>query len=35
MSKPGIAIQPEEGVKGEGFKAGDKLYADPNQCREV
>jgi len=29
MSKPGIAIQPDEGVKADGFKAGDKLYADP------
>ena len=29
MSKPGLAIKPDEGVKAESFKAGDKLYADP------
>lgn len=33
MSKPGLAIKPDEGVKAESFKAGDKLYADPQQCR--
>ena len=33
MSKAGIAIKPDEGVKAESFKAGDKLYADPSQCR--
>jgi H/ACA ribonucleoprotein complex subunit 1 len=25
MSKPGIAIQPDSGVKAESFKAGDKV----------
>lgn len=25
MSKPGLAIQPDEGVKAEGFKSGDKV----------
>ena len=29
MSKPGLAIKCDEGVKPESFKAGDKLYADP------
>ena len=29
MSKPGLAIKPDDGVKAESFKAGDKLYADP------
>ena len=29
MNKPGLAIKPDEGVKAESFKAGDKLYADP------
>ncbi len=33
MSKPGLAIKPDEGVKAESFKAGDKLYADPQQTR--
>lgn len=35
MSTPGIAIQPDEGVKAESFKVGDKLYADPYQLREA
>lgn len=35
MSKPGLAIKPDEGVKAESFKAGDKLYADPQQCRDT
>ena len=35
MGKPGIAIQPEEGIKAESYKAGDKVYADPFQCRET
>lgn len=35
MSKAGIAIKPDEGVKAESFKAGDKLYADPQQCRNT
>jgi len=25
MSKPGIAVQPDEGVKAESFKVGDKV----------
>jgi H/ACA ribonucleoprotein complex subunit 1 len=25
MSKPGLAIQPDDGVKADGFKAGDKV----------
>ena len=33
MSKPGLAIKPDDGVKAESFKAGDKLYADPQQTR--
>ena len=33
MSKPGLAIKPDEDVKAESFKAGDKLYADPQQTR--
>ena len=28
MSKPGIAIQPDEGVKAESFKAGDLVYTN-------
>ena len=35
MSKPGLAIKPTEGVKAESFKAGDALYADPQQCRDT
>ena len=35
MSKPGLAIKPDEGVKAESFKAGDKLYADPQQTRNT
>ena len=35
MSKPGLAIKPDEGVKAESFKAGDKLYADPQQTRDT
>lgn len=35
MNKPGLAIKPDEGVKAESFKAGDKLYADPQQTRET
>ena len=33
MSRPGLAIKPDENVKAESFKAGDKLYADPQQTR--
>ena len=33
MNKPGLAIKPDEGVKAESFKQGDKLYADPQQTR--
>ena len=35
VSAPGICIKPIEGVKGESFKAGDKVYADPYECRDV
>lgn len=35
MSKPGLAIKPDDGVKAESFKSGDKLYADPQQCRDT
>ncbi|CDW88983.1 h aca ribonucleoprotein complex subunit 1-like protein 1-like [Stylonychia lemnae] len=35
ISKSGIAIKPDEGVKAESFKAGDKLFADPQQCRNT
>ena len=35
MSRPGLAIKPDEGIKAESFKAGDKLYADPQQTRET
>jgi H/ACA ribonucleoprotein complex subunit 1 len=35
MSKPGLAIKPDDGVKAESFKAGDKLYADPQQTRQT
>ena len=35
MSKPGLAIKPDEGVKAESFKAGDMLYADPQQTRDT
>ena len=35
VSAPGIAIKPNEGVKGESFKEGDKVYADPFEIRDV
>ena len=35
MGKPGLAIKPDEGIKAESFKAGDKLYADPQQTRQT
>ena len=35
MGKPGLAIKPDEGIKAESFKAGDKLYADPQQTRDT
>ena len=35
ITAPGIAIKPAEGVKGEGFKKGDKVYADPYETRDV
>ena len=35
VTAPGIAIKPKEGVKGESFKAGDKVYADPYELRAI
>ena len=35
VSAPGISIMPAEGIKGDSFKAGDKVYADPYECRDV
>jgi H/ACA ribonucleoprotein complex subunit 1 len=35
VTAPGIAIKPVEGVKGESFKVGDKVYADPYEMRDI
>merc|ERR1712166_828538 len=35
ITAPGIAIKPTDGVKGEGFKSGDKVYADPFELRDI
>merc|ERR1712166_112463 len=35
VTAPGIAIKPADGVKGASFKAGDKVYADPFELRDI
>ena len=35
VTAPGIAVKPVDGVKGESFKAGDKVYADPYELRDI
>ena len=35
ITAPGIAIKPADGVKGNSFKAGDKVYADPFELRDI